>query len=143
MCRQPIAELLDQFKLRLEKLSKECECKDVSAEDYRLELMRDAFTAGRTSVLIRRRLLENRELTFQQAYEQARAQEMAYRNAETFREDTTCRNTFLKETWLSDDDVDSNSLKVSLPLKKNVLFLLTTKSFSIYMPSKECHLQLL
>ena len=84
--------------------------------------MRDAFIAGMTSVLIRQRLLENRELTFHQAYEQARAQEMAYRNAETFGEDTTCRNTFLKETLLSDDDVDSNSLKTSLPLKKTCYF---------------------
>ena len=42
-----------------------CECKDVSTEDYRLELMRDAFIAGMTSVPIRQRLLENRELTFQ------------------------------------------------------------------------------
>ena len=84
--------------------------------------MRDAFIAGMTSIPIRQRLLENRELTFQQAYEQARAQEMAYRNAETFREDATCRNTFLKETSLNDDDVDLNSLKASLPLKKTCYF---------------------
>ena len=84
--------------MQLEKLSKECECKDVSAEDYRLELMRDAFIAGMTSVLIRQRLLENKELTFRQACEQARAQEMANRNPETFREDITCNNTFLKQT---------------------------------------------
>ena len=67
-------------------------------------------------------LLENRELTLQQAYEQAQAQEMAYRNAETFREDTTCSNTFLKETSLSVNDIDSNSIKASLPLKKTCYF---------------------
>ena len=122
MCRQHKGELLDQFVLRLEKLSQECVRKDVSAKDYRLELMRDAFIAGMTSVPIRQRLLENRKLTFQQAYEQAWAQEMAYRNAETFREDTTCINTFLKETSLSDNDVDSISLKGSLPLKKTCYF---------------------
>ena len=84
MCRQYTQESLDQFVLRLEKLSKDCECKNVSAEHYRLELMRDALKAGMTSVSIHQRLLENRELSFQQAYDQARAQEIAYKNAETF-----------------------------------------------------------
>ena len=35
MCRQHAGESHDQFVLRVEKLSKKCKCKDVSAEDYR------------------------------------------------------------------------------------------------------------
>ena len=46
--------------------------------------MRDAFIAGMSSIPIRQRLSENRTLTFQQAYDQARAQELAYKSAETF-----------------------------------------------------------
>ena len=81
MCLQHSEETLDNFMLRLEKLSKECECEDVSAEDYRLELMRDAFIAEMTSIPIRQRLLKDRDLTFQQTYDQALAQKMAIRNA--------------------------------------------------------------
>ena len=56
----------------------------MTAEQHRLELMRDAFIAGMSSIPIRQRLLENRTLTFQQAYDQARAQELAYKSSETF-----------------------------------------------------------
>ena len=70
---------------------KKYECKDVSAEKDRQELMRDAFIGGMILVAVRQTLmLENRELTFQQAYEQARAQEMACKNAEIFLENNAC-----------------------------------------------------
>ena len=55
--------------------------------------MSDAFIAGMSSIPIRQRLLENRTLTFQQAYDQARAQELAYKSSETFQCTTTCNIT--------------------------------------------------
>ena len=76
--------------LRLDYISKECDCQNVTAEQHRLESMRDAFFAGMSSIPIRQRLLENRTLTFQQAYDQARAQELAYKSSETFQGTTTC-----------------------------------------------------
>jgi len=39
-------ESIDNFVVRLKRLSQECECQAVSAERYRLELMRDAFLTG-------------------------------------------------------------------------------------------------
>ena len=68
MYQQHTQESLDQFVLCLEKLSKECECKNVPSKDYPQELMPDDFIAGMTSDPIRQHLLENRQLTFQQAY---------------------------------------------------------------------------
>ena len=38
-------------------------------------------------------MLENRTLTFQQAYDQARAQELAYKSSKTFQGTTTCNIT--------------------------------------------------
>ena len=79
--------------------------------------MCDAFIAGMTLVPIHQRLLENREFIFQHPHKQARAQEMAYRKAETFRADATSNNTFLKETSLNDGDVNPNTLEAFSPLK--------------------------
>ena len=93
LCKQQAGESIDQFVLRLDYLSKECDCQNVTAEQHRLELMRDAFIAGMSSIPIRQRLLENRTLTFQQAYDQARAQELAYKSSETFQSTTTCNIT--------------------------------------------------
>ena len=42
-----------------------------------------------SSMPIRQRLLENRTLTFQRAYDQARAQELAYKSSETLQGTTT------------------------------------------------------
>ena len=79
--------------LRLDYLSKECDCQNVTAEQHRLELMRDAFIAGMSSTPVRQRLLENRTLTFQQEYDQARAQELDYKSSKTFQGTTTCNIT--------------------------------------------------
>ena len=115
MCKQLPGESINQFVLKLEKLSKECDCHDVTAEQYRLELMRDAFIAGMLSVSIQERLLENRNLTFRQAYEQARAQELAHKNSESFKE-LNCRSVSTsngpEERFSSEDNVN-NHLKAS------------------------------
>ena len=63
------------------------------AERHQLEVMRDAFIAGMSSIPIRQRLLENRILKFQQACDQTRAQELAYKSSETFQGTTTCNIT--------------------------------------------------
>ena len=65
LCKQYAGESIDQFVLRLDYLSKDCDCQNVTAEQYWLELMCDAFIAGMSSIPIRQRLLENITLTFQ------------------------------------------------------------------------------
>ena len=87
----------------------------MTAKQYRLELMRDAFIAGLLSVSMQQKLLENRDLTFCQAYKQARAQELAYRNAESF-EELSCRSgptSSEQEEHYSTEDNAKNHLRAS------------------------------
>jgi len=58
--RQKAGESLDEFFQALKMLSKECNFKTVTAEQYREEAVRDTFNSGLQSSLIRQRLLENR-----------------------------------------------------------------------------------
>ena len=53
---------LQEFLQALQILSKNCQFRVVSAEEYRQELVRDAFVNGLASRHIRQRLLENTEL---------------------------------------------------------------------------------
>ena len=56
----------------------------MTAEQHRQSYIRDTFINGLYSKEIWQRLLENMTLTLDQAFEQARSQEMAYRNSETY-----------------------------------------------------------
>ena len=60
----------DEFLQQLRKLSKDCNLKDVTADQYREELVRDSFINGLSLPLIRQRLLENTTLSLEQAYVQ-------------------------------------------------------------------------
>ena len=61
--RQQSGETLDQFLQDLCKLSKYCKFKAITAEQYREELVRDAFINGPLSPAIRQRLLESDSLS--------------------------------------------------------------------------------
>jgi hypothetical protein len=54
-------------------LSKDCNFSQVTANQYRDEAVRDAFITGLLSTNIRQRLLENKTLNLQTAFDQARA----------------------------------------------------------------------
>jgi len=58
-------------------ISKNCNFNDVTAEEYRKELARDAFINGLSSRTIRQRLLENYRLTLDQAFDIASSMSMA------------------------------------------------------------------
>ena len=79
--RQQSGESLDEFLLELRRLSKDCNLKAVSAEQYKEELVRDSFINGLSSPLIRQRLLENKTLTLDQAYSQATSLDVAQKNS--------------------------------------------------------------
>ena len=53
--RQQSGESLDEFLQQLRKLSKDCNLKDVTADQYREELVRDSFINGLSLPLIRQR----------------------------------------------------------------------------------------
>ncbi|XP_068240175.1 uncharacterized protein [Palaemon carinicauda] len=65
--QQKAGETLDEFPREMRKLGKDCNLKSVSAEQYREELIRDAFINDLASPMIRQRLLENKTLDLQAA----------------------------------------------------------------------------
>ena len=71
--KQKAGESLEEFLQALHVMSKDCSLKNVSAEEYRLNLVRDAVINGLASHHIRQRLLESNELTVNQAFKKARS----------------------------------------------------------------------
>ena len=82
--KQQPGETLEEYFQSLHKLSKDCELKDVTAEEYKNELVRDAFINGLSSHAIRQRLLENNELTATQAFDTARSLRTAQEHSEAY-----------------------------------------------------------
>ncbi|XP_064080564.1 uncharacterized protein LOC135197423 [Macrobrachium nipponense] len=82
--RQQSGESLDEFLRELHKLSKDCNFQAVTAEQYRQELVRDAFINGIASAFIRQRLLENKSLNLEAAHSQARTLDLAQRSADAY-----------------------------------------------------------
>ena len=79
--KQVVGESLHEFFQALQILRKNCQCKDVSGEQYRQELCRDAFINGLLSPAICQRLLENETLDLKTAFDQANALDAAQRNS--------------------------------------------------------------
>ena len=77
--KQAAGQSLEDFRRTLNKLSKDCNFKAVSAAQYKLEMIRDAFINGLLLHDIRRRLLEEKDLTFDRAFELA----VTYSDAKT------------------------------------------------------------
>ena len=69
--KQKPNQTLADFRSTLTKLAKNCNFKDVTAAQYKDDMLRDAFINGIMSAGIRQRLLEHKTLTMSEAYEQA------------------------------------------------------------------------
>ena len=82
--KQDVSENLDQYIQVLKQLSKECNFQTVDANHNREDSIRDAFITGLRSPAVRQRLLENQTLTMKEAFEQARALELAQKQAESY-----------------------------------------------------------
>ena len=82
--RQQSGESLDEYLQVLRNLSKECNFRAVSANQYRDEYVRDSFISGLASATIRQRLLENNSLELQEMVNQARALETAQLNSQSY-----------------------------------------------------------
>lgn len=83
-CKQETGQSLDQFLQKLKSLAKDCAFRSVTAEQNQNDAIRDSFISGMQSNSIRQRLLENRSLDLDTAYEQARSLEMAFQQATSF-----------------------------------------------------------
>ncbi|XP_012561167.1 uncharacterized protein LOC101236254 [Hydra vulgaris] len=75
--KQKPSETIDQFLNELKILSKYCKFTVVTAEQYKSEMIRDAFINGLLSNSIRQCLLENKMLDLSSAFDQARSLDVA------------------------------------------------------------------
>lgn len=83
--KQHPGESLDDYLQELRKLSKDCNLKaTLTAEQYRQELICDAFINGIASPLIRQRLLENGTFNLECIYNQAYLLDLAQRNIDDY-----------------------------------------------------------
>ena len=84
IARQNIGESIDEFVLSIDKLSQNCSFTAVTDSEYKDVMKTDSFISGISSSIIRQRLLENRMLTFVEAYEKARALDLARISSELY-----------------------------------------------------------
>ena len=70
-CKQDNGQSLDQHLQQLKSLAKDCNFKNVTADQYRDYAIRDAFIAGIQDGQIRQRLLEQETLDLQKTYDKA------------------------------------------------------------------------
>ena len=82
--KQQNGETLDSFVQPLQSLSKDCQIREVSSNEYREEAVRDAFVNGLRDSKIRQRLLENRTLDLETAFGQVRTFDLARQNSEFY-----------------------------------------------------------
>lgn len=81
--QQPGESVSDYLQI-LKQMSKDCEFKSVTAEQYKNEYVRDSFIRGLRSSRIRERLLENASISLETAFDQARALELAEQHAASY-----------------------------------------------------------
>ncbi|GFN94501.1 retrovirus-related pol polyprotein from transposon 17.6 [Plakobranchus ocellatus] len=82
--KQEPGQNLVEFLQKLRALAKDCDFKQVTAEQNKKDFIRDAFICGLSSNHIRQRLLENNTLDLVTAFEKARSLEMAEKQSQTY-----------------------------------------------------------
>ena len=82
--KQKPNQTLEDFRCNLVKLAKDCDFKDVTAMQYREDMIRDSFINGISSADIRQRLLEHKTLTLKEAFQQAVTLDDARRDNRAF-----------------------------------------------------------
>ena len=83
-CKQDNGQSLDQYLQQLKSLAKDCNFKNVTADQYRDYAIRDAFIAGIQDGQIRQRLLEQESLDLQKTYDKARSLELAHKQSQSY-----------------------------------------------------------
>ena len=86
----------------LKLLAKDCEFESVTATQNRDDYIRDSFINGLSSTYIRQRLLENKTLNLENAYNNALTLEMAHKHSEAFNLPINAAVTHGTETELTD-----------------------------------------
>eukprot|EP00106_Octopus_bimaculoides_P007654 XP_014775096.1 PREDICTED: uncharacterized protein LOC106872576 [Octopus bimaculoides] len=89
--KQKPGESLDQYLNELKILAKDCDFVAVNAEQYRSEMIRDAFINVLILNQIRQRLLESKSVDLNTAYDQARLLDVAQQSSSVF-SNSECAN---------------------------------------------------
>lgn len=105
--RQQQSESIDTFLLSLKQLSKDCDYKEVTADTYTQEAIRDAFITGLASPTIRQRLLERESLSLNEAVQLARSLDTAQRNAEGYSSPVTPGNVSAAPALTSEASINT------------------------------------
>ena len=79
--RQSSNEFIAEYLQALKTLSKDCTFRNVTAQQYREELVRDSFINDLSSAVIRQRLLKNDKLSVDRAFKLADYVDRAYQHA--------------------------------------------------------------
>ena len=106
---QKSSDSLAEFVDVLKQLAQDCEFRAVTADKYRDELTRDTFINGINSVSTRERLLEEDELTFQNAINRAETLDRAQKQS-AFYED----KPMLQSASITNDPQSKNHDSVSM-----------------------------
>ena len=108
---QKEAETIDEYVHGLNQLARDCEFKNVSAEEYKHDLTRDAFINGICFSTIRQRLLEENQIDFKSALGKAQMLDRAEKQSAFYSEE---KSSFVASTTLERE----NSSKPSSNLGK-------------------------
>ena len=117
--RQNIGESIDEFILRIDKLSQNCSFTAVTALEYKDAMKTDSFISGILSNIIRQRLLVSRTLTFVEAYEKAQALDLARISSESYSADQAsysglvCKVNNFQFNELTSNQSDTNDQNVN------------------------------
>ena len=110
--KQKAGELLEEFLQSLHVMSKDCSLRNVSAEEYRLDLVRDAFINGLTSHHIRQRLLESNELTVDQAFNKVRSLSQAQKYSATYALSMSETNSVAASATRTEDNSETRQISI-------------------------------
>ena len=121
-CKQESLSI-DAFKQELQRLSKNCNFQQVTAEEYRQQYVRDAFINGISSAHIRQRLLENvGELSLDDAFAQARALEQAQNQSASYENSTIAAVSDRDPTLAATQRNKQTTEKAKLPQIKELCY---------------------
>ena len=123
--QQGPGESIDEFLVALKKLSKSCNIKAVTAEQYRSELIRDSFISGLASSSIRQRLLENATLTQDKAYKYALSLDQAQKNSNAYQSSTNEAAPNLAAARIS---TESSATSAENPVEEHLLAAATSSN---------------
>ena len=141
--KQKPSESIDQFLNELKNLSKNCKFTAVNAEQYKSEMIRDAFINGLLSNVIRQRLLENKTLDFSSAFDQARSLDVAQQNSNLYSQPTIPISASIQEikSSLQNQSMTDNHLAAIVKSKQLCWFCGNIRHPRTKCPAREaiCH----